>query len=335
RGRADHAVAARDLRRVQRRAARRRGAHPASRPVPGRGVLRAAAGHGPVREVRAGPDVERRVRDGRRPRRVRLAHRLLPVPPRPRRHRLPGRAVHHVRQRHPRGPAARPQDVRRPPARDRLGRPDPAPQRVGRRSRRPLGEPLGRPHGRHAGLHGGADRARPPRPGPRPRVDGWSNKGVSKTTARDGLERLLGLLEEPPDEPDTTSGYLDLTGPAPQPPPSLFQSAMESTFLPQIYERVWRPIGFNVAKGWPIGPDTAAEHAMARSWLGLSRPGSAARPPATVLDVACGPGNVTRALAEGVGQDGLVVGLDTAQTMLARAVRDTPPPGPGEPDIQY
>lgn len=158
---------------------------------------------------------------------------------------------------------------------------------------------------------------------------------MSKTTARDGLERLLGLLEEPPDEPDTTSGYLDLTGPAPQPPPSLFQSAMESTFLPQIYERVWRPIGFNVAKGWPIGPDTAAEHAMARSWLGLSRPGSAARPPATVLDVACGPGNVTRALAEGVGQDGLVVGLDTAQTMLVRAVRDTPPPGPGEPDIQY
>src|SRR5690606_7608169 len=111
--------------------------------------------------------------------------------------------------------------------------------------------------GRHAGLHGGADRARLPRPGPRPRVDGWANKGVSKTAARDGLEPLLGLLEEPPDEPDTTSGYLALTGPAPQPPPSLFQSAMESTILPHIDRRVWRPIDSNLAKVWTIGPDTA------------------------------------------------------------------------------
>ena len=116
---------------------------------------------------------------------------------------------------------------------------------------------------------------------------------------RDGLERLLGLLKEPPDEPDTTSGYLDLTGPAPQPPPSLFQSAMESTFLPQIYERVWRPIGFNVAKGWPIGPDTAAEHAMARSWLGLSQPGRAARPPASLhYPVARGDPMARRARTE-------------------------------------
>lgn len=144
------------------------------------------------------------------------------------------------------------------------------------------------------------------------------------------VERVLGLLREPPAEPDVTAGYLDLLGPSAKPSPSLAQSVMESTFLPQIYERVWRPVGFNLAKGWPIGPDTAAEHAMARDWLGLSHPGYPARPPATVLDVACGPGNVTRALAEGVGPDGLVVGLDASQTMLTRAVADS-----AEPDVGY
>lgn len=160
---------------------------------------------------------------------------------------------------------------------------------------------------------------------------------MSESTAREpsALERALGLLREPPERPDVAPGYLDLLGAAPQPPPTPLQSVMESTFLPQIYERVWRPIGFNIAKGWPIGPDTAAEHAMAREWLGLSQPGRAARPAAAVLDVACGPGNVTRALAAGVGRDGLVVGLDTAPAMLARAVADTPAPGPDDTDVCY
>lgn len=144
-------------------------------------------------------------------------------------------------------------------------------------------------------------------------------------------ERVLDLLRARPGAPDVSAGYLDLLGPSAKAPPSLAQSVMESTFLPRIYEKVWRPVGFNLAKGWPLGPDTAEEHAMARDWLGLSHPGYAARPPATVLDVACGPGNVTRALAEGIGPDGLVVGLDASETMLARAVADT---GPGR-DVGY
>ena len=51
-----------------------------------------------------------RVRRPRRRRGVRLAARLLAVPPRRRRHVLPGDAVHDGRGRHPRRPAARPQD---------------------------------------------------------------------------------------------------------------------------------------------------------------------------------------------------------------------------------
>jgi len=138
-------------------------------------------------------------------------------------------------------------------------------------------------------------------------------------TVQTTMERVLDLLRDPPGAPDLSAGYLDLLGPPAK--PSLAQSAMESTFLPRIYEKVWRPIGFNVAKGWPFGPDTAAEHALARDWLGLT-----GRPPATVLDVACGPGNVTRALAEGVSSGGLVVGLDASETMLAQAV-DAPAEG--------
>lgn len=147
---------------------------------------------------------------------------------------------------------------------------------------------------------------------------------MNATTVHD---RVLDLLRDVPADPDTSAGYLDLLDPEEERTPSLAQSVMESTFLPRIYEKVWRPIGFNLAKGWPIGPDTAAEQAMTRSWLGLGRPGAPDRPAATVLDVACGPGNVTRALAAGVGDGGLVVGVDASPTMLARAVADTPDPG--------
>ncbi len=135
-------------------------------------------------------------------------------------------------------------------------------------------------------------------------------------------ERITALLTDPSTEPDVRDGYLDLLGPAATRPPTLAQSVMRSSLLPVIYERVWRPIGFNVAKGWPAGPDTAAEHRLARRRLGLGRPGGD-RPDAVVLDVACGPGNVTRSLARGVGGGGLVVGTDAAPGMLARAVTDT------------
>ncbi|MFI0355085.1 class I SAM-dependent methyltransferase [Actinomadura sp. 9N407] len=142
-------------------------------------------------------------------------------------------------------------------------------------------------------------------------------------------ERILDLLDVPPAVPDFSAGYLDLLPPGEDPPPTIAQRVMESAFLPQIYERIWRPVGFNLAKGWPIGPGTEQERTLARSWLGLGRPGAADRPAATVLDVACGPGNVTRSLAAGVGEGGLVAGLDLAEGMLARAAADTDDPKVG------
>jgi SAM-dependent methyltransferase len=40
-----------------------------------------------------------------------------------------------------------------------------------------------------------------------------------------------------------------------------------------------------------------------------------------VLDLACGPGTLTRRLATGAGPDGLVVGADLSPAMLTRAAR--------------
>jgi len=90
--------------------------------------------------------------------------------------------------------------------------------------------------------------------------------------------------------------------------------------VPEIYERWWRPALGRVAKGL-VGPGMEEEHRIARLLLG-------ARAGQVVLDLACGPGNFTRRLARTVGGDGLVVGLDTSPTMLARAVRDTAPAEP-------
>ena len=130
-------------------------------------------------------------------------------------------------------------------------------------------------------------------------------------------ERILKLLDTPPADPKVTDGYLDVGPSAEETQPSVAQRVMQSTLLPKIYEDLWRPLAFNLAKGWPFGPSTAEEYALARDWLGLDGG------PATVLDVACGPGNVTRGLHEGVGPEGLVVGIDMSATMLARAVQDT------------
>ncbi len=111
-------------------------------------------------------------------------------------------------------------------------------------------------------------------------------------------------------------GYLDLLGPEPAESTGAVQDLMLTGIVPQIYERWWRPTLGQFFKG-PLGPSMADEHRIARLLTGLS-PGDG------VLDVACGNGNFSRGFARTVGEEGLVVGLDVSQTMLARAVGDTP-----------
>jgi ubiquinone/menaquinone biosynthesis C-methylase UbiE len=132
------------------------------------------------------------------------------------------------------------------------------------------------------------------------------------------VERAEPLLE--PDARErallSAGGYLDLLTPSEQPESTgAIQDLMLTGLVPRIYERWWRPALGRAAKG-VFGPGMAEEHRIARLMLGLS-PGDG------VLDVACGPGNFSRDFARVVGGDGLVVGIDVSETMLARAVEDT------------
>jgi ubiquinone/menaquinone biosynthesis C-methylase UbiE len=113
--------------------------------------------------------------------------------------------------------------------------------------------------------------------------------------------RALGLSADAP--------YLDLLGEDIE-STGLTQDLMRTGFVPKIYERYWRPALGQVAKGL-TGPGMAEEIRIARLLLGL-RPGDG------VLDVACGPGNFSRAFASAVGDSGLVVGIDASKSMLDR-----------------
>ena len=131
------------------------------------------------------------------------------------------------------------------------------------------------------------------------------------------LDRALPLLapwarEEGRLRPE---GYLDLIGASAPESTGMTQDLMVSRIVPAIYERWWRPALGRVAKGL-MGPGMKDEHRIARLLLGLS-PGDG------VLDVACGTGNFTRDFARTVGPDGLAIGIDVSETMLARAVVDT------------
>lgn len=134
--------------------------------------------------------------------------------------------------------------------------------------------------------------------------------------AQQRLARLLlpALRERGPVV--AAGGWLELLGPSGPGPGGLGGRLMRTPALPLVYERWWRPLLGRVAKG-PLGPGMAEEARLMRALVG-SRPGD------TVLDLGCGPGNLTRRLAPDVGPDGLVIGLDASPTMLRRAVRDTP-----------
>lgn len=116
------------------------------------------------------------------------------------------------------------------------------------------------------------------------------------------------------------SGYLDVLGTV-RVRQTTAQRVMGSTLLPRIYERLWRPVLF-----WGFTLRNSRDEARQKLDLLAIRPGD------TVLDVACGPGNTTRQLLDAVtapdGKSGLLVGVDSAATMLAQAVSETPPGAP-------
>ncbi len=119
------------------------------------------------------------------------------------------------------------------------------------------------------------------------------------------LERAMSLLVSPPVEPDAENGYLDLLGPDEDPPAGNngpVQQLWASELGSQLYD-IAQGLARRVLAAWQLELD----------WLGLPAGGIA-------LDIGSGPGNVTSALARATGPDGLALGVDISEAMLARAV---------------
>jgi SAM-dependent methyltransferase len=90
------------------------------------------------------------------------------------------------------------------------------------------------------------------------------------------------------------------------------QRAMRFRPLVSVYESIWRPLFTRLAGG----TDPGAETDRLIEWLEPT-------PGATVLDLACGPGNTTRRLAAGIEGAAAIVGLDLSVPMLEEAVDAT------------
>src|ERR1700694_20227 len=98
-------------------------------------------------------------------------------------------------------------------------------------------------------------------------------------TTSAALARARELLDRPPGARDVSLGYLDLLGQSAPQSTGSGEALMRTALLPAVYERWWRPLLGQVAKGL-TGPTMSGEHRMARELLALG-PGS------RVLDVAC------------------------------------------------
>ncbi|MDY6997159.1 MAG: methyltransferase domain-containing protein [Actinomycetota bacterium] len=112
------------------------------------------------------------------------------------------------------------------------------------------------------------------------------------------------LLADPPADPDISRGYLDLLGAQISDVPENtgpIQALWASTIGSMLYDN---------AQALARRVSTALHEPT--QWLDLPAGG-------TALDVGCGPGNVTAALGRAVGPDGLAIGVDISEPMLARA----------------
>lgn len=121
------------------------------------------------------------------------------------------------------------------------------------------------------------------------------------------LRRALDLLTDPPADPDVSKGYLDLLGAAGDDTVAkntgAIQAAWASPIGSMFYDNA-QAISRRLISAW--------QHPV--EWLNIPSGG-------TALDVGSGPGNVTASLARAAGPDGLALGVDISEPMLARAVR--------------
>src|ERR1700728_711631 len=134
------------------------------------------------------------------------------------------------------------------------------------------------------------------------------------TTLPPALNRALDLLVDPPAEPDASKGYLDL----------LTTPATEDAEVAKntgAIQAVWAsPIGsFLYDNAQALARRFIAAWQLPTDWLNIP-PGGIA------LDVGSGPGSITASLGRAAGPDGLALGVDISEPMLARAVRSAAGP---------
>jgi arsenite methyltransferase len=128
------------------------------------------------------------------------------------------------------------------------------------------------------------------------------------TTLPPALNRALDLLVDPPTEPDVSKGYLDLlNSPAAEDDgvaknTGVIQAAWASPIGSFLYDNA-QALTRRFIAAWQLPVD----------WLNIP-PGGVA------LDVGSGPGSITATLAHAAGPDGLALGVDISEPMLARAV---------------
>ena len=127
-----------------------------------------------------------------------------------------------------------------------------------------------------------------------------------KTTLPPALSRALELLADPPAEPNAGNGYLDLLSTGTDDVAKndgAIQAVWASTIGSLVYDNAQALTRrFVAAMQLPI------------EWLNIPNGGVA-------LDVGAGPGSITTSLAHAAGPDGLALGIDISEPMLARAVR--------------
>jgi arsenite methyltransferase len=122
------------------------------------------------------------------------------------------------------------------------------------------------------------------------------------------LRRALELLADPPTNPDVSKGYLDLlsTRPVEDAAPPTYTRA-QALFASPVGSMLYDHTQAAMRRLF-----TAFQ--LRTEWLNIP-PGGIA------LDVGCGTGSVTASLARAAGPDGLALGVDISEPMLARAVR--------------
>ena len=105
------------------------------------------------------------------------------------------------------------------------------------------------------------------------------------------------------------SGYLDLHPGDPEPITPI-QHMMQFPPIVAVYEALWRPVGYFIASKHSFPKDVDRIASLIQRKHGF------------ILDLACGPGTVTRRIAR-LAPESIVVGFDLSAQMLERAVRLT------------